>query len=152
MFAKAVRPLMKVHRTAAQKALGSSSSALVPISSSASALSSGPALASCSGSAKGPHVSSARNRPLLPARQPSPIGTSTDASSTAYATPDETMEQYGMYEVNQNVLGDAQSGGTPASLVMQIRSGRSSVSSVSGAPSPAIHGKDMERMKQLAEE
>ena len=106
--------------------------------------------------ANGPHVL-ARNRPLLnlpipQATQPSPIGTSTDNSSVIYATPNETMDEGGMFEVNQNVLGDAQLGGTPTPLLKHITSGRSSVSSVSGAPSPAIHGKDMERMKQLAKE
>ena len=59
-----------------------------------------------------------------------------------------------MFEVNQNVLGDAQPCGTPTPLVMTIKTGRGSVSSVSSAPSPAIRhkGKDMETMLQLAKQ
>ena len=95
VFAKVLRPLLDVHRTPAQKALGSNTTALGPISSSASAPSSGPAKVPSSGPAKGPtsgpakgpHSSSARNRPLPHETQPFPIGTSTDNSSVTYATP-----------------------------------------------------------------
>ena len=155
VFAKGVKPLLEVHRTAAQKALGSSSSALIPISGSASGPSSGPAKGShpSSGPAKGPHASSARNRPLPQATQPSPIGTSTDNSSAAYSTPNETMDPFGMFEVEQDVLGDGQLYATPQPWVVKIKTGQGSISSVSTAPSPAISkGKDMARMKQLAEQ
>ena len=159
LFGMAVRPLLGVHRTAAQKTLGSSSSALVPIPSSASALRSGPAMTSSSGSAKGPHASSARNRPLtnrpIPhATQPSRIGTSTENSSAAYATPNETMEQFGIFDVDQDVLGEAQRSDTPKPLVMKIKTGQGSVSSVSSLPSPmpGTGVKDMAKMKELMEQ
>ena len=98
VFAKAVKPFLELPRTAANKALVSSTSALVPISSSASALSSSPTKASSSGSANGPHSSSARNRRLPQATQPSPVGTSTDTSSGSYATPNERTDRFGTFE------------------------------------------------------
>ena len=57
-----------------------------------------------------------------------------------------------MFEANQDVQGGAQPSGTPQSLVLKIKPGQGSVSSVSTALSPAISGKDMSRMKQLAEQ
>ena len=76
VFAKAVKPLLDVHRTAAQKASAPSAGpALGPSSSSAKVPSSGPA--------KGPHSGLARARPLTQAPHPSPVGTSTEGSATA---------------------------------------------------------------------
>ena len=64
------------------------------------------------------------------------------------------MEQFGIFEVNPHVLGDVQERATPHPLVVKIKTGQGSISSVSSAPSPAIKykGKDMETMLQLAKE
>ena len=159
VFPKAVRPLLDVHSTAAQKALSSNSTALGPISGSASGPSTGPAKVPrpSSGPAKGSHVSAERNRRLPQGTQPSPIGTSTDNSGSAYLTPKASMDSIGMFEVDKDMLGDAKQRvkqrGLREPLVVKIRSGQGSVASVSSAPSPAIsRGKDMLVLKAAAEQ
>ena len=72
--------------------------------------------------------------------QSSPIGTSNYNSSAAYATPTETMEPFGTFEVDRDVVADAQQGGTLKPFVLRLKPGQGSVSSVSNVPSPAIHG------------
>ena len=84
VFAKAVRPLLDVHRTAAQKALGPSSGPALGHSPTSS---SGPS----SGPANGPHAGPAKVRPLSPAARFSPVGTSTDNSRVTYAIASESV-------------------------------------------------------------
>ena len=149
VLAKAVKPLLDVHRTTAQKALGSSSGpALGPSSSSASGPSSGPA--------KGPHSDWARVRPLAQATQFSQAGTRIDNSSAAYATANESGVPGGAVEEERGALGDLQQGveqrTARPSLIMNINVGKGTVSSASSTPSPAIaKGKDMLEFKAAVE-
>ena len=63
------------------------------------------------------------------------------------------MEQFGMFNADQDVLGDAQQPATPQPLVQTIRPGQGSISSMSTVPSPAISkGKDMETLKKSLEQ
>ena len=139
VFATAVKPLLDVHRTVAQKALGSNSGpALGASSCSASCPSSGPAKGPSSGTAKGPHSASARTRLLPQATQFSKAGTTKDNSCAANATQNESLEPVRMFEEERDVLGNAQQcveqRSTRLSLVMKIKPGKGGVSSVSIAP------------------